>query len=65
MTSVIITIKQDGKAVVEAVGYYGTSCKDASRFIEKALGQKQAETFKPEYYTTTNTNTSEQTEGMI
>ena len=62
MTSITIIVKPDGKTVVETSGYYGTSCKDASRFIEQALGQKQTETIKPEYYSTTN-NTSEQAEG--
>ena len=62
MTSITIIVKPDGKTVVETTGYYGTSCKDASKFIEQALGQRQAETFKPEYYSIT-TNTSEQAEG--
>ena len=62
MTSITIIVKPDGKAVVETSGYYGTSCKDASKFLEQALGQRQTETLKPEYYSTT-TNTSEQQEG--
>ena len=62
MTSITIIVKPDGKAFVETTGYYSTSCKDASRFIEQALGKQQAETLKPEYYSTT-TNTSEQQEG--
>jgi Protein of unknown function (DUF2997). len=62
MTSITIIVKPDGKTVVETTGYYGTSCKDASKFIEQALGQRQTETIKPEYYSTTN-NMSEQAEG--
>ena len=62
MTSITIIVKPDGKAVVETTGFYGTSCKDASRFIEQALGKQQAETIKPEYYSTT-INTPEQAEG--
>ena len=62
MTSITIIVKPDGKAVVETTGYYGTSCKDASKFLEQALGKQQAETIKPEYYTTI-ANTSEQAEG--
>ena len=62
MQNITIIVKPDGKTVVETTGYYGTSCRDASKFIEQALGKQQAETFKPEYYSTT-TNTSEQQEG--
>ena len=61
MKNIIIIVKPDGKAVVETTGFYGTSCREASKFIEQALGERQAESFKPEYYMTTN-NTSEQTE---
>jgi Protein of unknown function (DUF2997). len=62
MTSITIIVKPDGKAVVETSGYYGTSCRDASKFLEQALGKQHAEALKPEYYSTTN-NMSEQAEG--
>ena len=61
MKNITIIVKPDGKAIVETIGFYGTSCREASQFLEQALGKRQAESFKPEYYTTIN-NTSEQTE---
>ena len=61
MKNITIIVKPDGKTVVETTGFYGTSCKDASKFIEQALGERQTESFKPEYYTNIN-NSSEQTE---
>ena len=54
MKNITIIVKPNGKAVVETTGFYGTSCKDASKFLEQALGKRQAESFKPEYYTTIN-----------
>jgi hypothetical protein len=49
-----ITFAPDGQAKVETTGFTGQSCQDASKFIETALGQKTAEQFKPEYFTTNN-----------
>lgn len=50
MKEIIVTIKPDGSIQVEAVGYKGESCKDATKAIEKALGIVSKETLKPEYY---------------
>lgn len=61
MKTIIIIIGPDGRSMLETAGFYGSSCKDASRFIEQALGQTQGETFKPEYHLT-GTDTIEQTE---
>ena len=35
---VIVTVESDGKISVEAEGYKGTSCLEATRFIEDSLG---------------------------
>lgn len=47
---IIVIIAPDGSTKVETKGFQGSSCKDASAFIEKALGVKESETLKPEYH---------------
>ena len=54
--TITLTISPKGETKVETSGFTGQSCKDASKFIETALGRKTAEQFKPEYYTTNNHN---------
>lgn len=53
MKQVIVKIALDGATVVEAIGFTGTSCKDATRPIEEALGAVQKQTPKPEQYVQT------------
>ena len=36
--AIIVTVAPDGKISVEADGYRGTSCLEATRFIEESLG---------------------------
>ncbi len=38
MSELHITIKPDGSVEIDAVGYSGTNCLEASRPYEKALG---------------------------
>ncbi|MCH7725338.1 MAG: DUF2997 domain-containing protein [Planctomycetes bacterium] len=38
MPQIIIDIKPDGQTTVDAQGFKGTQCKDATKAIEKALG---------------------------
>ncbi len=45
-----IIVKPDGHTVVETKGFAGASCRDASRFIEQALGQRQAELMTAEFH---------------
>lgn len=45
-----IIVKPDGQTVVETKGFTGASCRDASRFIEQALGQRQGEQLTAEFY---------------
>jgi Protein of unknown function (DUF2997) len=47
---IIITVSPDGATTVQTTGYTGPACKDASRFIEEALGEKTAERLTPEYH---------------
>jgi hypothetical protein len=45
-----ITIDESGKTTVEAQGFTGSSCTDATKAIEQALGATTHDTKKPEYY---------------
>lgn len=46
----VFTIKDGGEVEVEAVGFTGQSCKDASRVFEQALGKVGDSRLKPEYH---------------
>jgi hypothetical protein len=46
---IIITVTDDG-IKVETQGYSGSSCTDATKALEQALGTVQERQLKPEYY---------------
>ena len=50
MKEIIVTVDKEGKAEVEAMGFKGSGCKDATKAIEKALGLLTKDTVKPEFY---------------
>jgi Protein of unknown function (DUF2997) len=41
-----ITVSPTGETTVQTKGFTGSSCRDASKFIEQALGDKTAETLR-------------------
>jgi hypothetical protein len=45
-----ITVDAKGAVVVETKGFAGPSCKDASRFLEQALGEPTAERLTTEFH---------------
>lgn len=45
-----ITVSPKGETKVETKGFTGGECKDASKFIENALGQRTGETLTAEFY---------------
>jgi hypothetical protein len=47
-----ITIDSKGETTVQTKGFTGASCRDASRFLEQALGEKQGEKLTQEFYQT-------------
>jgi hypothetical protein len=47
-----ITIALDGNARVETEGFQGAECREASRFMEQALGRQQNEQLTAEFYAT-------------
>ena len=45
-----IIVKPDGQTIVETKGFTGESCRDASRFIEQAMGKRESEQLTAEFY---------------
>ena len=50
MKQIIIDIKPDGSVKIEAVGFQGQSCLEATKPFEEALGKVEAREEKPEYF---------------
>jgi hypothetical protein len=50
MKTIEITVSLQGEIKVETKGFSGTECRHASRFIEEALGQRQAEQVTTEFH---------------
>ena len=47
-----ITVSPTGETTVQTKGFIGGSCRDASRFIEEALGERAHETLTAEFHQT-------------
>ena len=45
---IIVTSK--GETAITTKGFTGSSCRDASKFIEQALGQQSSETLTAEFH---------------
>jgi len=45
-----ITVSPEGATSIKTSGFTGSACKDASRFIERALGTSGRESLLPEFY---------------
>jgi hypothetical protein len=45
-----ITISPKGESTVQTKGFTGSSCRDASKFIEQALGERTGEKLTQEFY---------------
>ena len=56
MKTITIIVSPDGKTKIETDGYTGSACREASEFIEQALGRKTGEQFKSEYFLEENNN---------
>ena len=51
MTQIIeITVATDGQTRVETRGFSGAGCREASRFIETALGKRTEEQLTAEFH---------------
>jgi len=45
-----ITVSPEGATSIKTTGFTGSSCKDATRDLEKALGVSGREYLQPEYF---------------
>ena len=50
MTTIEITVSPRGETKVETKGFTGASCRDASRFLEEALGRPTSERLTAAFY---------------
>jgi len=53
MKTIEVVISPEGKSSVTTKGFAGTSCRDASRFLEQALGSRTTEQVTSEFYQAT------------
>jgi hypothetical protein len=61
MTKIIeITVTAKGETVVNTKGFTGATCRDASRFIEQALGQRLDEQLTAEFHQAASVEQSQQ-----
>ena len=61
MTKIIeIIVSPTGQTTVQTKGFAGSSCQDASRFIEQALGQRTGKQLTAEFYQPQTTPTQQQ-----
>jgi len=45
-----IMITPEGKTLIQTQGFFGASCRQTSKFLEEALGQRVSESLTAEYY---------------
>jgi hypothetical protein len=50
-----ITVSPEGATTIKTSGFTGSSCKDATRELERALGVSGRESLLPEFYGQTST----------
>ena len=50
MKTIEIIISPKGETTLQTRGFAGTSCRDASKFIEQALGQQTGERLTTEFH---------------
>ena len=50
LKTIEITVDPKGQSKVETKGFTGGECREASRFVEQALGTRSAETLTAEYH---------------
>ena len=50
MKKIEIIIAPNGQSSVETKGFIGSECRQASRFVEQALGQQTDEQLKAEFH---------------
>jgi hypothetical protein len=57
--SIEILIAPDGTLTIDAVGFKGSDCDQATKFLEQALGLTAGKQRKPEYHQNTRRQTQQ------
>jgi hypothetical protein len=55
-----ITVSPEGATSIKTAGFTGSSCRDATRDLERALGVTARESLLPEFYVQGQTQSGEQ-----
>ena len=55
-----VIVSPQGEVKIDAIGYKGTACEKATRFLEEALGVITNRVKKPEYLVRNTTRTQQQ-----
>lgn len=55
-----IIVTADGKTTVQTVGFTGSSCREASKFIEQCLGTATGEYRTAEFYQSADARQTQQ-----
>ena len=58
MKQIEILITPDGQSSIQTRGFIGPECREASRFLEEALGQRLGEQLTPEFHQAQPTSTA-------
>ena len=53
--TITITVSPEGSVSIKTSGFTGSSCRDATRDLERALGVSGREHLLPEYFNQTST----------
>ena len=54
LKTIEITVSPTGQTEVQTKGFAGGECREASKFLEEALGQRDNETLTAEFHQTAN-----------
>lgn len=60
MPNLIILLKADGMVDIDAIGFVGGACDNATMLLEKALGKVKNKTKKKEFYNIEGQKTTNQ-----
>jgi hypothetical protein len=59
LKTIDVIVAPDGSSRVQTNGFTGSQCKEASRFLEQALGTIQSEQLTADFYRTQSTETQQ------
>lgn len=62
MRCIEIIVSPQGETKVETKGFTGGNCREASKLLEQALGEKTTEQMTPEFYQQQTASQAQQTQ---